>query len=97
VQQFVWARLSRSSLAARFRAFTIIAGDILEPASNRVNQKQLSFLEDNNRRGLAPCLACKSAPKWDPAESEINLRFISAILEAGVPIGAGWDPTNLSF
>ena len=58
---------------------------MLQSTSDRVNQKHLSLIEDNSRRGLPPALACKSAPKWDPAESEINLRFISAIFRGRRP------------
>jgi hypothetical protein len=41
---------------------------------------------------------CKSATKWDPLESETSLCDWRAVcLQVGVPVGADWDPTKLSF
>src|SRR5438045_3811955 len=54
--------------------------------------------KDERGLGLAPCLASKSAPKRNPAESERKPSIYQRYFQrAGVPIGAGWDPTKLSF
>ena len=77
----------------------MIAGDMLQRASDRVNQKQLSSIEDNDSStaGSPHALRVNQHRSGTPPNLKQTFDLSALFLEAGVPIGAGWDPTKLSF
>jgi hypothetical protein len=77
----------------------MIAGNMLQHASDRVNQKHLSSIEDNNSStaGWPHALRVNQHRSGTPPNLNQTFDLSALFFEAGVPIGAGWDPTKLSF